>query len=99
MPDQISYQPPFGKTLAAFQNLDSIEFQFYTCIWSNDDPRQNESPVDPIAVLKGIQARDRRVKTFTLTETPFGPMRRVYSLVLPLQGVPEWTESFVAVGA
>ena len=88
------YQPPFGQTLAACHNLDSVDFQFYCRLWTGVDSR-NELFAGPVAVLKGVQARDRRVKRLTLFESPSGPTRRAYTLVLPLQGAPEWIESVV----
>ena len=90
-------QPPFGQTLAAFQSLDSIDFQFIGRSWPRDESWRDDVAAGPIAVLRGIQGRDKRVKRFRLRESTSGLTRRVYDIVLPLHGVPAWIESVAEV--
>lgn len=82
--------------MEAFHNLDSVVFQIYGALTpGGDDSLRDRVSAGPIAVLRKIQERDRRVKRFGLTDFAPGPTKVVYDLLLPLQGVPAWIESVV----
>ena len=73
--------------------LDSVEFRIMNPSWPTDDSSRNVLYAGPIEVLKKIQKGDRRTKRFALRESTVGLTQRAYDLVLPLHGIPVWTES------